>query len=222
MNVDWVVAIGVFIAFVSWSFVYYFGIFADVSSVAGDMDSINEKIAGFLTEKVWVLPVVYDSSTEGTGILYLDNSWPNGTRESVIVMSGGESLGCMFSDDRLYWEADLVAGDNEFSVLYADLEVPMRCDGTLETSEANQTIPMVAETREMVSESRIVDMITMSPVHFALLLGINRDFRVEWEMGGGSYYYGQDVPRDINVYVRETVKDVMEGSGPVSMRVISW
>jgi hypothetical protein len=222
MNVDWVVAMGVFIAFVSWSFVYYFGIFADVPSVAGDLDSINEKITDFLTESVWTLPVVYDSSTAETGILYLDNSWPNGTKESIIVMSGGESLNCMLSDDRLYWEADLVAGENIFSVLYADLEVPARCDSTLEPSGANQTISMVAETREMVSESRIVDMITMSPVHFALLMGINRDFRVEWEMGGESYKYGQDVPRDINVYVKETVKDVMEGSGPVSMRVVSW
>ncbi len=222
MNVDWVVAIGVFIAFVSWSFVYYFGIFADVPSVAADLDSINERLVGFLTESVWSLPVVYDSSTEGTRILYLDNAWPNGTKESVIVMSGEETLPCMFSDDRLYWEADLVAGENEFNVLYADLEVPLRCDDTLETSDANQTIPMVAETREMVSESRMLDMVSMSPVHFALLLGINRDFRVEWEMDGGSYEYGYDIPRDINVYVKETVKDVMEGSGPVSMRVISW
>jgi hypothetical protein len=222
MNVDWVVAMGVFIAFVSWSLVYYFGIFADVPSVAADLDSINERLIGFLTESVWSLPVVYDSSTEGTGILYLDNSWPNGTKESVIVMSGDVSLPCMFSGDRLYWEADLAAGENEFDILYADLEVPVRCDGTLETPRANQTIPMVAEKREMVSESRILEMAGMSPVHFALLLGINRDFRMEWDMDGGSYEYGEEVPRDINVYVKETVKDVMEGSGPVSIRVISW
>jgi hypothetical protein len=222
MNVDWVVAIGVFIAFVSWSFVYYFGIFAGVPSVTGDLDSINGKITDFLAESVWTLPVAYDSSEEGTGILYLDNSWPNGTEESAMVMSGNESLPCMFSGDRLYWGADLAAGENEFDVLYADLEVPLRCDDTLETSGANQTIPMVAERREMVSESRILDMVSMSPVHFALLLGINRDFRVEWEMGGESYYYGDEIPRDINVYVKETVKDVMEGSGPVNIRVISW
>jgi len=222
MNVDWVVAIGLFIAFVTWSFVYYIGIFTDVPTVAGDLDSINQKVISFLTETVWTLPVVYDSPNTATGVLYLENSWPEGTMESVIVKSGDESLPCMFSGDRLYWEADLVTGDNEFSVMYADLDIEMRCSDTLVTADANQTISGVAEISRMVSESRIDDMGMMSHVHFALLLGINRDYRVEWEWGGEDYYYGEEIPKDINVYAKEAVKSVMEDSDHISIRVLSW
>jgi hypothetical protein len=74
----------------------------------------------------------------------------------------------------------------------------------------------------MISLSRIYDMGMMSPVHFALLLGINRDYRVEWEKGGEAYSYGDEIPNDINVYVKETVKQAMEDSEPISMRVFSW
>lgn len=222
MNIDWVVAVGIFIGFVAWSFTYYMGMFNDIPSVSAELEGINNKIMDFLTVSVYTLPVSYESGSEGTGILYIDNAWPGGTKESVMVTSDGESLPCMFSGERLYWETGLSAGENEFEVLYADLDVGMRCDSSLETSGANQTIPGVAEESSMVSESLFIEMGMMSYPHFSLMLGIDRDFRVEWESGGSSYAYGESTPRNINVFVKESVSPVMEDSEPAKIRVLSW
>ncbi len=221
MNVDWVIAVGLFLVFVSWSFVYYTGFFLDLPDFRGGVETISEEVIEFLTVEVNDVPVVLDSGDAGSKVLYMDFYWPSGTRNSTRLFYGNQTLPCYISGNRIYWQADVNVGRNEFEMRYFPSNDSMFCDSGFSTSGANKTTPWVAEKSNAVSVSRINDMLAMDFYAFRYLLGLRSDFRVEIERSGTTDELGPKPPFGYNVYVKESPGRT-ENNEKVKIRVLTW
>ncbi len=220
MNVDWAVAIGIFVVFVGWSIVYYTGFFAGEADISQGMDSLAERVVESLEVAEYSMPVRHDSPGTGQGILYAELLLPGVEEGQLKVLDGGEELECMLSGDRLYWEADLEAGENGFDIVYSDLDID-GCDGSFGTSGANQTYPLSAVRSMKISGARLLEMQSTPYQDFRESLGIGNDIRLEWS-GAVQGSYGPEAPGNRDVFVRETSRPLLELAGTVDMRILAW
>ena len=220
MNVDWAVAIGVFVVFVGWSLVYYTGFFAQGTDISQGLDSLAERVMEFLEVAEYSMPVRYDSPGAGQGILYAELLLPGVEEGQLKVLDDGGELECMLSGDRLYWEADLEAGDNDFEIAYSDLGMG-GCDGSFGTSGANQTFPLSVVRRMKLSQSRLLEVQSTSYQEFGESLGTGNNIRLEWS-GTIQGSYGPEAPGNRDIFVRETSRPLLELAGTVDMRVLAW
>jgi hypothetical protein len=216
------VAVSVFILFIGIGFAYYWGLFeANPDPVGISLDSVNGKVLSFLEVDSWSAPVRYNSSAAGLQTLYLDFTWPEGTKNSTRILDSGLPLDCMLQDGRLYFEANVEEGDNDFLMTFSNTIGPPECDSILETAGANQSIPWASEKSLAVSQSRITQMLSTEYSQLRQSLGIARNFRVEIDSGTTSAY-GPSPPNYTSTYVRETHSIIQETGQPVTVRVMVW
>jgi hypothetical protein len=220
MNVDWAMAIGIFVVFVGWSLVYYTGFFAEEGSLSGGMDTLAERVLVSLEASEHSMPVRYDSPDAGQGVLYAELFLPGIEEGQMKVMEGGSELDCMLSGNRLYWQANLVAGDNDFEIVYSDLDVD-GCSGSFGTSGANQTFPLSAVRSTKLSQAGLDGLQAMTYQDFRESLGIGNGIRLEWS-GAVQGSYGPEVPGNRDVFVREFSRPLLEQAGTVEMRILAW
>ncbi len=220
MNVDWAVAIGVFVVFVGWSLVYYTGFFAGGVDISQGLDSLSERVVESLEVAEYSMPVRYDSPGGGPGVLYAELLLPGVEEGQLRVLDGGGWLECMLSGDRLYWEAGLESGDNDFEIVYSDLDIG-GCSGSFETSGANQTFPLSAVKSMKLSQARLLEMQATIYQDFRESLGTGDGIRLEWS-GAIQGSYGPEAPGNRDVFVRELSRPLLELSGTVDMRVLAW
>jgi hypothetical protein len=219
MNVDWAVAVSVFLVFVGIGFAYYWGFFEDrPDSIGISLDDANRKVLDFLTVDSWKVPVRYNSSSAGIVVMYFDFQWPEGTKNSARILDSGLPLSCMFQGDRLYFQADVQNGNNDFEVTFANISSPMLCNSALDTSGSYPAVPWVSEKTRLVSQSRIDQMLGTDYSQFRQSLEILRNFRVE----AGTSSYGPSAPSYTNTYVKETRSLIQETGQPVTVRVMVW
>jgi hypothetical protein len=221
MNIDWIIAIGLFIIFVAWSFAFYLGFFSLTPDMMGGVEGISNKVVGFLDIDVYDNPVVYDSVSNISAVMYADFSWPNYAKNSTKVFSDNQSLPCRMSGSRIYWQADLDAGKNRFDIRYHTENVTLECDSSFSIVNATQTIPWVSRNSKAVSNSKINQMLATDFKTFSARLGISQDFRVEVDKNGITTPYGKLPPLGYDVYVKET-QGLTEDREQVKIRVMTW
>jgi len=222
MNVDWAIAVSVFLVFIGIGMASYWGLFeADSNAIGLSLDSANDKVLGFLRADSWTTPVRYDSGSSGPEVLYLDFTWPEGTKDSTRILDSSLPLSCMFQGDRLYFEANVEPGDNEFLMTFANVSEPLACGSFLETAGANRTLPLASEKSVMVSQSRIDQMLGTEYTQFRQSLGITRNMRIEID-SGTTTAYGPSPPQYTNTYVRETHSAILGTGQPITIRVMVW
>lgn len=220
MNVDWVVAFAVFMLFVSLSFVYYLGFFEQRLDISQGLDALAGRIVSSLEAPEYSMPVKYDSAEAGLGVLYAEAVLPEGMDEHVKVTGGSGGLGCMLSGDRLYWEADLVAGDNLFTITYSNYTT-LACVASLDTSGANQSFPLSAVKSLKLSETRLGELQAMDYQGFRASMAVQNNLRLEWD-GDVSGSYGPEPPGNRDVFVRVFTRPLLESPGTAEIRALSW
>lgn len=220
MNVDWAVAIGVFVLFVGWSFIYYTGFFVERIDLSQGMDTLTEKVLETLEGAEYKMPVRYDSPQAGQGVLYAELYLPDIQEGQFRVLDDGGEPECMLSGDRLYWQDDLDLGANRFEIVYSDLDLG-GCSGSFGTSGANQTFPLSAVKKKKVSRLRLSELQTMRYELFQQSLGIRNDIRVEWD-GDLQGSFGPVPPGNRDVFVKEFSRPLLEMPGAVGIRVLAW
>ncbi|MCK4714749.1 MAG: hypothetical protein KAT35_04185 [Candidatus Aenigmarchaeota archaeon] len=218
MNMDWAVAIGVFMMFVVWSFVYYAGFFSPVTDVTAGMDAAAGKVIGYLETTEYRMPVRYDSPAAGQGVLFAEVAVPPKMGGGVGVFSGESRLD-MLSSGRIYWEADLASGENSFEIAYSVADTGW-CGDSLDTAGANQTYPLSAVRTDKVSQATLSGLAGKDYQAFRESLGIQNDVRIEWS-GDAQGRYGPETPINTDVHVREFTRPLVE-SGLVEIRVLMW
>lgn len=222
MNVDWAIAVSVFLIFVGIGMAYYWGLFeTDSNSIGLSLDTVNKKILDFLAVDSWKVPVRYNSPSPGLAVLYFDFSWPQGTKNSTRVLDSGLPLSCMLQGDRLYFQADVEQGDNDFLMTFANMSEPPACNSILETANSNASLPLASERSVSFSQSRIDQLLGMDYNQFRQSLGITRNMRIEIDSGITSTF-GPQPPQYTNTYVRQTYSQIMETAQPVTVRVMVW
>ena len=220
MNMDWAVALAVFVMVVGWSFVYYTGFFTERTDIAEGLGSLADRVAGSLEAAEYSIPVRYDSPEAGEGVLYADLLLDGVDEGQVRVMDSGSELECMLSGNRLYWRAGLEEGDNDFEITYADVDVN-GCGDSIDTAGANQTFPLSAVRSMKLSQARLQEMQATGYQKFRESLGIRNGIRIEWS-GGLQGSYGPEAPGNRDVFVRELSRPILEFPGTVDLRVLAW
>ncbi|UCD06893.1 MAG: hypothetical protein JSW41_03590 [Candidatus Aenigmatarchaeota archaeon] len=221
MNIDWIIAIALFLIFVSWSFVYYMGFFSITPDMRAGVEGISDKVMDFLSIDVYDVPAVFNSTEVGSRVLYMDFSWPGYSKNSTRIFSGNQSLPCYISGNRVYWQADLIQGENKFEMRYYDENVSLFCNSSFSLANATQVIPWVSEKNKAISQTKINQMLATNFYSFRNLLGISQDFRVELEINNVTTGYGTTPPLGYDVYVKET-HGIKEDNNVVKIRVLTW
>lgn len=221
MDVDWIIAMGLFLVFISWSFVYYTGFFSPSADMKAGVEGISSRVVDYLSVDVYDVPVVYDSGVNGSRVLYMDFSWPPYSKNSTRIFSGNGTLPCRITGDRVYWQAGLSQGENRFVMRYHAGNGSLLCGSGFPATNASQAIPRAAERGRMFSQERISRMLAVDFQGFSYILGVSQDFRVELEIGNATVEYGIEPPLGYNVYVRETKGRTVDGDDLV-VRVLTW
>jgi hypothetical protein len=221
MNVDWIIAMALFLIFISWSFVYYTGFFSITPDMRAGVEGISGKVMDFLSIDVYDVPVVFNSTEAGSWVLYMDFSWPGYSKNSTRIFSESQSLPCYMSGNRVYWQAGLIQGENRFEMRYYDENVSLFCDSSFSLANATQAIPWISEKSKAISQAKINQMLATNLHSFRYALGINQDFRVEVEINNVTTEYGTDPPLGYDVHVKETLGRKENDEG-VKVRVLTW
>ena len=224
MQVDWIIAIGVFFVFLSTGFQYYFNFFQigaqPTEKVVGD---ISDRITGFLKADVYDIPVIVDSQEARSDVLYLSYTWPSaGAKNSTRILKAGARLDCNLTGDSIYWQADLAVGSNNFTMRVIDADSGVNCTDAFSIENANKTIPWAGVKSRMISQSRVDEMMATEYPAFKSSLGINRDFRAYVNVSGNATAYGLNTPNATNFYEKETRWALAETGGEVIIRVLAW
>jgi hypothetical protein len=208
MNFDWVVAIVTFLIFTVFSFNYYTAFFV----YQADLDTIM--IESYVT------PVFYNSTGPSVGqILYADLNWPSGTKNSTRVYQNYIEQQCLIQGDRIYWQSNIVLGDNDFELSFSEIDIPMICTDSLIISGEVETTPWGMEMITSLSQSDLTSMSLVNYDDYRNFISSSRDLRVEINNG---FSYGPLTPQNIDVYVFERNTTITETGEQVGLKVFVW
>ncbi len=223
MDIDWVVAIMVFIIFVGWSFSYYFTLFPESGGIPGSVvDADKERIIGFLSTDVYRVPVKVDSGGENNIVLNASGVWYQGEKNSTRVVKDAVSLACRIIGDDLYWLSNLSSGSNYFHIEFSGIDTSLNCDSTFSLENSTQVVPWALERKEMISLSRINNMTNTSYEDLKGDLGVEEDFNVYLEWGGTEETYGKTTPRGRDVHARKLESVIWENSEDINVSIRIW
>jgi hypothetical protein len=223
MDIDWIVAIMVFLIFVGWSFSYYITLFPEgrgFLKTAADTD--KERIIDFLSTDVYSVPVKVDSGGGSNIVLKAKGVWYYGAKNSTRVVKDSVSLQCRIVGDDLYWLANLSSGWNYFHIEFSEIDSGLECDSSFSLVNVTQTVPWTLEKREMISLSRINEMTNSSYEDFKVEVGVEEDFSVSLEWEGTKETYGKSLPVASDVYVRTYEGLVWENSKGINVSIRIW
>ena len=228
IQLDWVIALFVFLIFLAWSFQFYATLFR-AKSVPLDTVAIgvNDIIIGNITSRVYDYPVAYASPlTQPDGVMHAYHYWTSdGELNSTTVFdNSSNSVSCSITGNTIYWSADVVAGQNNFTIRVSNRTAASKnCTGTFSTANSNLTLPGSGDLKVMASQAAINSMAATSYGQLKANLGINRDFRLMLEVEGGSTTnYGSVPPNSSNVFSGERWFKVEETNGKVAITTLVW
>ena len=224
MEIDWIIAVGLFLVFVTWAFGYYSSLFAvkqePLKTIAA---SIGDRVVDFLSFQVETVPIKYNSLTdEPRKVLYIEHKWPFGKNTTRLFSDSSEELTCYIENSTMFFEAVLSAGDNFFEMVYKDEGTGLNCNDQFNRENESQATPLVGKRQLLVSQARINQMGNMSYEEFKDGLNIGRDFRVELETMPENITFGLAPPPFTNVFVRETLSMIQDSEEGVKIRVLVW
>jgi len=224
-NIEWVITIGIFLAFVVWAFSFYTSFFPDSPTHASEfVDIINGKVLDFIMVDTYSVPIRVNHTLEETDVvLNFTYVWPGISKNSTRIYRGPTELPCQIIGDDIYFQSDLTnLTYNYFTMTYTNISMEQRCSGTFDIENSNLTFPWAAEHVKLLSQSKINEMTNQSYQDFKTNLSISRDFRIEINVSGTEINFGSAVPNNRNVYVKETFTKLEETNGAVDIRVLVW
>lgn len=224
MQIDWIIAITVFLVFTAWAFSYYSTLFPKISEpLESAVFLIQDKLLDWLEIDVYKVPIRFSSTNSTTSsVLYFDFLWPTGTKNSTTILKDSTQLLCEISDNRIYWQDDLDEGVNYFSMEFANVSTTLNCTANLNKSIVNQTTPWAEEKKQLISQSKINEMQATSYDDFKDSLGITMDFRIEIETNTSTTSYGKTIPSDRNVWVVVTSNKIWESGKIANVSIAVW
>lgn len=228
IQVDWIIAFFIFLIFLSWSYQYYATLFRS-KSIPLDQAAlgVNDIIMDNITNEVYDIPLSYNSPLQqSNSIMYAYYYWTSeGETNSTMVLSNTSSaLACMISGNAVYWRSDVVAGQNNFTIRVSNRTAAVKnCSATLSTSNANITVPRAGDMKIMVSQAAIDALNAINYSQFKTNNLINRDFRLSFEVTGGSTtYYGSIPPNTSTIFSLEKWYTIEETNGKVRITSLIW
>jgi hypothetical protein len=225
VNIDWVVAMGVFLVFTVWAFAFYSQVFsAEGESVSEALDLISDKIVENLTVRVHYVPVIANVSniSLSSKVLYFEYRWPFG-KNTTKILKDGVSQTCNITGNRIYWQSSLAAFRNYFTMKYSEQEANLSCTGGFSVVNETQVIPFAAEEGEEISRARINSMGETSYSVFKSNLGISRDFNVTIENSSATLLsYGLPPPRATDVFSKAVRRQLEETGENITLRFLVW
>ena len=230
MNLDWIVAIFIFLFFTAWSLSYYFQQYPSKTpmNLEAAAEDIEEKIINYLSVDYREMPVRFNSSGAfSDAVLYFSYDWPynKNTTRVVTDKTTMSSLDCRYIGNTLYWTTDLSDGFNYFWIVMFDIDnTPLNCNGTFDTTSANQTIPWVEEKDTILLMDKINEMTNMSYDSFKSVISANRNFRIKMNISGTIIEYGSKKPKISDIYLREKTKKVYTDTGvkKADIKIFVW
>ena len=224
MDFDWIIGVFVFMVFIGWSFSYYFAMFQMPGpSFELAADSGQQKIMDFLAVDVYEAPVKYYSADAvANGVMQAKALWYAGERNSTIVFGVG-SLPCILDGNDVYWQANVGAGYNYYTIMFADANTTLNCTGTFSTTGANLTSPWALQKREMISTAKISEMEAASYNDFRSSISLRHNFKIMIEKTSGNVEYGKGIPSGpVNVNSRRTERKVFETGELANITIAVW
>lgn len=229
MNIDWAVAIGVFLIFAVGAFAFYSQLFAgERETVAEAMEIISEKVMDNLTVRVHSIPVNVNVSNESVSnkVLYFEYRWPFGKNSTKIVLAG-VNQSCNITGNTIYWRSSLNAFVNYFRMRYSEQDTGPYCTGGFSVVNETQVIPFAAEEGERVSLARISGMNATNYSVFKAALGIGRDFNITIQnvTAGESVTllsYGLQPPKATDVFAKTILGRLEETGTNITVRFLTW
>lgn len=225
MDVDFIVAIFVFLVFVVWGVSFYLMLFEESGDqFALSADLSREAVMDFIHADVYEAPVVYESSVPASPVvLRADDVWYHGERNSTRVIRDGNTLPCRISGDSLYWQADLSSGTNTFTIQTATVNSSPNCTGAFSISSYNFTVPRAFVKKRMVSSVKIDNMTNMSYDSFRDCAGLSNDFRITVARDSGDVSYGKSVPAGpVDIFSETAQKRIFETSETANITIAVW
>jgi hypothetical protein len=230
MRVDWVIAVVTFVVFVGWSFSYY-SLYSAGRTVPMYQAALadGEKVVDYMLVSASSTPTVFSSPGDMENVtVWAYMNWTEGEGNSTRVVTGrlsAQSLPCMISGDRLYWNDNVSSGDNYYFIEQAWLDTSLNCDAQLPQTDDNQTALWAAEGLRLFSHTRNLQLCSQLNGSYASLkagMGAAFDFNVLIESGGARYSCGPKAPRaGMEVFTFPAEGRNWEGGG-VNVTVRLW
>jgi hypothetical protein len=219
LNIDWAIAVFFFMVFTVWSFVFFSGLTASESAI--NADPVTGRILDSLSVNINSIPVIYNSaSSEAGSVLQAEMDWSGLNINATRVYSETTSLSCGISGDILRWQADLLAGENEFTIEVSDNPEPMNCLSSL--GPGNNTILMVREISRRTSTQAINSFTGKDYQDLKRELFINNEFRVSISIPGQTLLYGDSPPQYADVYSRESSLSMLGSGSLANITIWVW
>jgi len=224
MNLDWAIAIGVFLIFVTWSFVFYTQTFEIGEATAKEaLEQISDKVLDNLTIEVYSMPVMFNAPEDDPNVvLFFEYRWPFG-KNTTKVFSGSSSQTCNITDNTIYWQSSVSAGNNYFTVKFSEQKADLFCTGGFSVVNETQVIPFSTEKQFRISLARVLNMNATNYSVFKSEQVINRDFNITIENASGTVIsYGLPPPPISNVFSKRILGIMEETGGNLTIRVLTW
>ncbi|MBU0898714.1 MAG: hypothetical protein ABIH55_00845 [Nanoarchaeota archaeon] len=227
MNIDWIIALGLFLVVTAWSFTFYIGFFNAGAEPLGDvLDSISDKFIGYLTTDTYVMHANYTESLIGRErTFYVDMDFPEGTNLTTKIYVDGTLISdtkeCEIQLNQILFNTTVTKFASYQFVIKFQNTSDTYCDGALNTE--TKLKPSVKEKKRLVTQAKIDNMDAMPIEHIKANLSINRDFRVEIETNNIiTNTFGVLPPNSTNVYVKEVYSRIFDTDNRVLIRTMVW
>lgn len=223
MNIDWAVAISVFLLFFVWSFFFYTNIYTMDQDITSSLESISDSVLENLTVKVHTMNVkVYSQSDQTDIIMSTEYIWPFGKNTTKVYLDSEEKE-CIISNDMIFWQSDLSRGYNYFDVKYSEQDSNMSCSGNFSQPAQDNFFMYSAEEVEQISLARLNQMLSSDYQEFKSGLGITKDFNVSTETySGNKTSYGIPPPKASNVYSKKVLRVLEETQEQITIHFLTW
>ena len=224
VNIDGIIAVILFITFVSWSFVYFINVFnvEESSPLMEAMTDISKDITDYLSVDYYEVPVKFNAPVTGPDALYIDYIWPStGSKNSTMLYQGGNPIGCNITGNRLYWDANTVPGNNFYTITYSEKNTTMNCTGGFSTSPVNMTIPLSSVKSKRLSQTLLSNMLASDYGTIKNQIGIPNEFRIEFNISGSLSTFGIPAPNSSSVFAK-TTRLATETGNQVTVTVMVW
>jgi hypothetical protein len=230
MRIDWIVAVVIFLMFTIWAFAYHSMLnAAKIVSMSESAILAGERITDYMKVQISSMPANFSSGSEYDNVtLFTYMNWTGNIQNSTRVVKGKlsyESLPCMISGDKLYWNSSLAIGNNFFYIQYADLNTSLNCNKAIQQYDKNQTTLWAVETRDMfssVKNSQICSRMNSSYSEMKSEIGITFDFNVLIETEGTSMACGSKIPASFREVFGYPATGALFEGGEINISVRLW
>lgn len=225
MEIDWVVAIGVFLIFVAWGFAFYFQITSvRPESPGAALETVSERVLGNISVRVHSVPIIANVSNVSVSgkVLFFEYRWPFGKNSSKIYKGSIPQI-CNITNNTVYWRSDIVAWNNRFRLAYSEQNASLNCTGGFEVVNESRAVPFSIEESSRISRARLSGMNRTNYSVFKSFLGISRDFNITIENSSATVLsYGLQPPRQTDVFAKR-ILGIMEETGEnLTITFLTW